>query len=351
MSTKCTLLVVDDESYILSTLVALLAPEFHVVTAQSAHAAQQVFAQQSIDLIMTDQRMEGCTGVELLQWVREHHPKTVRLLMTGYAELDDAVDSINRAHIYHYVLKPWRTEELFQILRNAAEKFVLERSRDQLLVQLQELNQELEHRVAERTRELERANRDLQQQAEEMKRLALTDPLTGLFNRRAMDGLALAELKRHARYQNPLAIGLLDVDYFRQVNSEYLHTGGDAVLVGLARILTNTVREVVDSVGRIGGEEFLIIARETNWEGAVGLAERIRSAVEETPIEYNGQQVRITVSIGFAVAEGNSNPDFPTIYSVAAGALSTAKKTGRNRCVIRKLEVEPRSELITPASI
>ncbi len=268
--------------------------------------------------------------------------------MTGYAELEDAVESINRAHIYHYFLKPWRTDDLLQVLRNAAEKFILERSRSQLLEELRSLNLDLEQRVTERTRDLERANRDLQQQAEEMKRLALTDPLTGLFNRRAMDGLALAELKRHARYQNPLAMGLLDVDLFRQVNSDYLHTGGDAALVGLARILTATVREVVDSVGRIGGEEFLIIARETNWEGAVGLAERIRATVANTPIDYNGVAIRITVSLGFAVAEGGLNPDFQTMYSLAAAALSTAKKTGRNRSIIHRLEPSEKTPADTP---
>ena len=91
----------------------------------------------------------------------------------------------------------------------------------------------------------------------------LIDPLTGLFNRRAMDGLALAELKRHARYRNPMSLGLVDVDHFKNINSTYDLVGGDEALKGLSRILTGTLREV-DSVGRVGGEEFLIIARETD---------------------------------------------------------------------------------------
>src|SRR4051794_22341707 len=79
---RCSLLVVDDEPYILPTLTALLAPDFEVVTASSAEEAETVFARQPIDVILTDQKMPGRTGVQLLEWVRDHSPQTVRLLMT-----------------------------------------------------------------------------------------------------------------------------------------------------------------------------------------------------------------------------------------------------------------------------
>src|SRR5207253_8860681 len=134
------------------------------------------------------------------------------------------------------------------------------------LDKLQTLNRELESRVAARTKELQEANFLLEQRARELERLAVTDPLTGLLNRRAMDELARFELKRHARYPSPLALGYVDVDHFKRVNTEYLLTGGDQVLRALARVLTASVREV-DSVGRVGGEEFLVIARETGTEG------------------------------------------------------------------------------------
>ena len=120
----------------------------------------------------------------------EVNPHTIRLLMTGYSELEDAVEAINRGHVYYYLLKPWRMQDVLQILHNAADKFTLERKREQLLRELQELNSELERRVAQRTSELEEANALLEQRARELERLALTDPLTGLFNRRAMDELA-----------------------------------------------------------------------------------------------------------------------------------------------------------------
>jgi diguanylate cyclase len=335
-SRKCSLLVVDDEPYILPTLSALLAGSFDVITADSAEAAQQVFAGRDVDLILTDQRMPRMTGIQLLEWVRDHSPKTVRLLMTGYAELEDAVEAINRGQVYYYLLKPWRTEELQQILRNAGEKFELERNRDQLLEELRRLNLELEKRVAERTRELEEANHLLQQRTRELEMLALTDPLTALLNRRAIDDVARSELRRHARYRSPLALGVIDADHFREINRRYLLPGGDAVLVDLARILTGSLR-TVDSVGRIGGEEFLVVAPETARDGAVGLGERIRATVESHAFKYQDESIQVTVSIGFAVADAGTGADYDQMKHLASAALSEAKAAGRNRCIVRAL--------------
>jgi diguanylate cyclase (GGDEF)-like protein len=318
---KCSLLVVDDEPYILPTLAALLGNDYEVLTASTVDAAQQLFAQRDINIVLTDQKMPARTGIELLEWVKGHSPRTVRLLMTGYAELEDAVEAINRGHVYYYLLKPWRIEELQQVLRNAAEKFLLEQSRDQLLSELKRLNQELEDRVTQRTRELEM--------------LAMTDPLTGLLNRRAIDNVAANELKRQARYPgSPLAIGLIDADNFREINRCYLHTGGDEVLRGLAKVLVTSLRSV-DFVGRVGGEEFLIVAPETHFQGAGVLAERIRATVERTPIWFRHQAISVTVSLGFAVAELGIGCDYDQMRHIAAAALNEAKATGRNRFVIR----------------
>ena len=334
---RCTLLVVDDEHYILTTLSHLLSGDFDVLTADSAEAAKELFARQPIDIILSDQKMPRTTGVQMLEWVRDNHPNTVRLLMTGYVELEDAIAAINRGHVYHYLLKPWRAEELRQVLRHAAEKFTLERHREELLEQMRQLNRDLEQRVADRTRELQESNHLLEQRSRELERLALTDPLTGLFNRRAMEELARFELKRHARFPSPLTLGYIDVDHFKQVNTAYLLTGGDEVLRGLARVLLGSLREV-DSVGRIGGEEFLVIARETNEKGAVILAERIRATVEQTAIEYMNHSISITVSVGFAVAEVGVPADYQDMTELAAGALRSAKENGRNRSEVRRIE-------------
>ena len=352
MSTKkCSLLVVDDEAYLLSPLAQLLGGDFEVYTADGAEAAQAVLTARPIDIILTDQKMPRVTGVQLLEWVRAYSPRTVRLLMTGYAEHEDAVEAINRGQVYYYLLKPWRIEELLQILRNAAEKFQLERSQESLLQQLRHLNQALEQRVAERTRELEEANflltqrsreleganQKLEQRNLEMERLAMTDPLTGLLNRRAIDQVAHAEIRRRARYHSPLAVGVIDVDHFKHINDTHLLPGGDFVLTHLARTLPTLLRSV-DSVGRIGGEEFLVVAPETTVEGAVRMGERIRSAVEETAFVYNGATIPVTVSLGFAVAETGARAEFERMKLVASAAMREAKAGGRNQAVVRVIE-------------
>src|SRR5207248_7064384 len=186
--------LVDDEPYILPPLAAHLGRDFEVLTADSADAAQAILEQRSVDIVLSDQRMPKRTGIQLLEWVRQHRPQTVRLLMTGFAELDDAVDAINLSRVYHYLMKPCRTEELLAVLRNAAEKIRLEREREQLIEELRRAKQELEERVRERTRELEETNHLLQQHAHKLEMLALTDPLTGLLNRRAIDEVAHREI-------------------------------------------------------------------------------------------------------------------------------------------------------------
>jgi diguanylate cyclase len=333
---KCSLLVVDDEPYILATLSALLRHDFELLTADSGEAAQQIFAQQSIDLILVDQKMPRMSGVQLLEWVRERSPKTIRLLMTGFAELDDAVEAINRGKVYRYLFKPWRADELLQILREAARTFQLERQNEELLQELRQLNLELEQRVQERTHKLEEANHELQQKNLMLEKLALTDPLTSLPNRRAVDRLAEAEIRRRMRYPSPLALGFVDADHFKDINSRYLIPGGDQVLMDLGKVLSASVR-TVDTLGRVGGEEFIVVAPETTLEGAIVLGERIRSAVEDFPFSYKGERIQVTVSAGFAVADLGVPADYDQLKDVAARALAKAKVTGRNRCFAHAL--------------
>ncbi len=337
---KCSLLVVDDEPYLLPPLSALLANDFEVLTADSAETAQRVLDARPIDIVLTDQKMPRLTGVQLLEWVRHKSPRTVRLLMTGYAEHEDAVEAINRGQVYYYLLKPWRIEELLQILRNAAEKFQLERRQEDLLEELRQHKLMLERRVAERTGELEAANVALQRALAEMEKLALTDPLTGLLNRRAIEDIAASELRRHSRYRGHLAMGIIDVDHFKHINDKYLYPGGDYVLVHLTRVLSGLLR-TVDSIGRIGGEEFLVVAPETTAEGAAVLAERIRSSVADAPFVYNGRPIAVTVSVGFAVAEPDSQADYKRMKLLASETVHEAKEQGRNRTVVRVLDPVP----------
>lgn len=330
---KCTLLVVDDEPYILTALTAFLKAEYDVVTADSAEAAREVFSTRSPDIILSDLKMPKTNGIQLLEWVRQEHPKTVRLLMTGYGELDDAVEAINRGQVFRYMFKPWKEEQLHDMLRSAARTYHLERSHEDLLEQLRAMNEQLEKRVAERTHELQQALAELEQKNSMLEKLALTDPLTGLPNRRAMDRLAERELRRRDRYPSGLSLGIIDVDHFKAINDRLLLPGGDSVLVDLARVL-QTAQRTVDVLGRIGGEEFMVLAPETGVDGAMVLGERIRTTVEGAKIFYKGEEIPVRISIGFAVTDEAGPVDYDTMKLAASEALSEAKRTGRNRVIV-----------------
>jgi diguanylate cyclase (GGDEF)-like protein len=333
---RCSLLVVDDEPHILATLQATLDGEFTVYTADCAAAAQSVFASHEIDIVLTDQKMPRVSGVQLLEWVRLHSPRTVRLMMTGFADLEETVDAINKGQVFRFILKPWRHDVLLDMLNSGARSFQLERSNEQLLEDLKRVNELLEKRVAERTAELQEVNAELEQKTKMLERLALTDPLTNLPNRRYMDRLAERELRRRERYPGALSVGMIDVDHFKSINERYLLPGGDKVLYELARVLNASLREV-DMLGRIGGEEFLVIAPQTSMEGAMILGERIRSTVEQAAFSYKDESIPVRVSIGFAVVEEGVAVDYETLKHEAASALAEAKKTGRNRCVFRSV--------------
>lgn len=355
---KCSLLIVDDEKYILSTLHACLHKEFEVHTTGSAEDAIGTFNGTEVNIVLCDQRLPGMSGVQFLEWVHQHHPKTIRLLMTGYAELEDAVQAINRGHVFRYLFKPWRLEGLVSVLRDAAKAFTLERSVEHLLEErrqsneelrrlnsellqhkdelvkrnedLRKLNQELEDRVEQRTHELH-------QKSNMLERLALTDELTGIPNRRAVEQILHSEIRRRSRYPSPLALGLIDADHFKNINSQFHLTGGDQVLICLAKTLTASVRNV-DTLGRVGGEEFLVVAPQTDVEGARGLGERIRTAAEHLVVHHQGNEIRVTVSVGIAVLETDCYLAPEQLWHESAIALSEAKARGRNCSVVRVAE-------------
>jgi diguanylate cyclase (GGDEF)-like protein len=163
--------------------------------------------------------------------------------------------------------------------------------------------------------------------ARELKHLATTDALTGIFNRHHFVERSEAELVRARRSGRPAAMLMVDADHFKQINDTFGHAGGDAALRALAHALRDAVRPT-DLLGRIGGEEFAILLPQTTCEGAVTLAERLRIAIVALAIEYAGRRVPLTISIGVA---GGEHADLTTLLRDADTALYLAKSAGRNR--------------------
>ncbi|MCX8024068.1 MAG: diguanylate cyclase [Thermanaerothrix sp.] len=167
---------------------------------------------------------------------------------------------------------------------------------------------------------------------EREKHLAITDELTQVYNRRYALQLAEREIERARRYQRPLAMILADIDHFKLVNDTYGHLAGDEVLRDLAQRCRRQLRDF-DVLGRYGGEEFLVVLPEADAEAALGVAERLRRAVAETPFNGGAHHIQVTLSLG-VVAFIRDHPDLNLWLTRVDAALYQAKASGRNRAVL-----------------
>jgi len=164
---------------------------------------------------------------------------------------------------------------------------------------------------------------------QEVKSLALTDPLTGLQNRRSLFDVGRIEFARSQRMNRPFCCLMLDLDHFKKFNDQYGHLIGDLVLQEFARRAKSSVREV-DLIGRYGGEELVIFLPETDLATAMQVAERLRKSVEKTPIQISDQELHLTVSIGVSRRDENTL-EVETLIARADQALYIAKHRGRNQ--------------------
>ncbi|WP_229262229.1 sensor domain-containing diguanylate cyclase [Duganella guangzhouensis] len=163
----------------------------------------------------------------------------------------------------------------------------------------------------------------------ELEKLATTDGLTDLLNRRAADLRLKAEWQRTRRSRHSAAMVLLDIDHFKQINDSYGHPGGDAALRHLANVMRSVMREV-DFAARYGGEEFLIVLPDTGEHGAYAFAERLRQQVAATPAQFGAQAIAMKISLGVAVVR-DDDASYERWFSRADRALYCAKQGGRNR--------------------
>jgi diguanylate cyclase (GGDEF)-like protein len=177
--------------------------------------------------------------------------------------------------------------------------------------------------------EFDAAQRALLEQKERFEKLALTDELTGLDNRRHFYALLEAEFKRSLRHQLPLSVLMVDLDHFKQINDGYGHCAGDRVLETFAELLKKSLR-AEDVIGRVGGEEFCVMLPSVGLSGAFVAAQNLRGAVENAQFSVGGRTIPVTVSIGVS-ERAPSFPDVVDMIRSADNALYRAKAKGRNR--------------------
>ncbi|HEU4371877.1 MAG TPA: diguanylate cyclase [Telluria sp.] len=197
------------------------------------------------------------------------------------------------------------------------------------------LHDSLEQRVAERTAQLEEANRKLAT-------LSATDSLTGLANRRHFDEALRSEWARASRIGQPLAVVMLDVDYFKKFNDRYGHQAGDSCLVRVAQALAASARRASDLTARYGGEEFSIVLPNTGADEARQIGEALRRAIEQLDIANEGAESgQVTISVGVAIQSGPGVADPDALMRLADAALYRAKDAGRNRVVLSESPLVP----------
>jgi len=327
LSNDSIILCVDDDSTVLNALRSMLSshfgPELQVEFAESGEEALEIEAElraqgRELGLVISDFMMPGLRGDELLVQLHERSPNTVKILLTGQSDMTGVKRAINDANLYRFLEKPFLNDDIVLTVRAAVRAYWQERDLIRQNAELRRMNAELENIVAARTQELVEKNRLLEV-------LSVTDKLTGLYNRRKLDELLDDELVRARRYKVDVSIIMLDIDHFKRVNDTHGHGVGDQVLVAMANKLREHTREA-DALGRLGGEEFVVVCRHSNVAGCLRTAMKLREAIAAHHFEGVGQ-----VTSSFGIAACRHDDTAATLLARADAALYRAKDAGRNR--------------------
>jgi len=221
----------------------------------------------------------------------------------------------------------------------AAQKAALKQEHEvrlakERIIELQEeANADLEYKVQERTLELEITLRELEEKNQELEAINTFDALTGIKNRRYFDKKYAAELRLSRRNQTELALAMIDIDHFKQVNDTYGHLAGDVCLHQVAQIIKNTLKRPSDEVCRFGGEEFAILMPQTDEQGATQVVEKIRQQIAQQAVIYEEDTIQLTISAGISSAIHDNDQLNNQLIDSADKALYSAKQSGRNKVI------------------
>lgn len=304
-NTPADILLVEDSETTATLLSKFLEDKYSLVKAKNgAMAWEMINEENNIGLVLTDINMPEMTGHQLLVEIRRS--KNPRISKTPVIVMTDADDNTDRNLAFS----------------NGASDFINKPIDEIELIARVNVHYTLSSTI----RELEVSHEALQQQA-------TTDPLTKLENRRAFFDQAEELHALHNRYGSTYSVLMLDIDYFKKINDNHGHDGGDKVLIAIAAVLKDLTRGV-DTVARIGGEEFAILLPDTNRLGTAVMAERVRSAIEMHTLDIDGTSLTITVSIGIASQDAEHTDSVRDLMLIADKRLYLAKDMGRNRIAV-----------------
>ena len=310
------ILIADDEVAIRKLVGEILAGDGHEITlAEDGEDALEKFKRSWHEIVFSDIRMPKMNGIELLAAVKGINANTQFVIMTSHASIDNSIEALKMG-AFDYILKPFEDLDIITEAANRAMANLSGIRRQQYLLDT-----------------LSRQNEELDTLNIKFLDLAIRDGLTGLFNRRYAQERLDQEFDRATRHARELSVLFMDLDNFKFFNDMHGHQAGDEILQILAGIMTQAVRES-DTLARWGGEEFIVIAPETNQEDACMLAERIKKSVVEHPFPNAAQQPLGIVSLSIGVASRSNETDSPEkLLGFADEAVYVAKDSGRNRTV------------------
>ncbi|MEO8698834.1 MAG: EAL domain-containing protein [Kofleriaceae bacterium] len=336
---KPIVVCVDDDRNNLHALGRVLRERCTVLLASDGlEALEHVNANPDVACVLADLRMPELAGAELLARVAEIRPQCRRAVVTAFPESDDLIAAINAGHLHYVITKPWKLQDLMQVVDQLVHTFTLERDNARLLAelrlaitQLRDHELVLEAQLEVRGREISAATEQLAQMGHQLDALTLRDSLTGLYTHRAFQERLREEVARALRYGQPMSLLIADIDGFAQVNYDLGYQVGDEILRRLAMVLQEAespdrVRSS-DIVARYSGEEFVVLLPETAKTGALTKAARLRDAVAGA-VMPEGRKMSISVGVA-CLPEDAADPE--GLLTAAEAAVRGAKRGGPGR--------------------
>jgi len=311
--TKVQVLVVDDDLSILGVVSEVLEDDgYEVSTAASGEEAVDLIRDGRFALVMSDIRLPGMNGVEVLEYVRRVSPRTNVIMITSHASLDTSIDAIKHG-AYDYLLKPFEDLSLISsAAKRAIDAFNLELERSQLI------------------RSLKLSNKELARLNGVLHGLAVRDGLTELYNHRYINELLDKHIAKSTVESVDLVLIFIDVDKFKDFNDEYGHQNGDVLLRELSALMRENVRNK-DVIARWGGEEFVILCPNTDENTGTTLADSLRQSIESHTFMKGVVQSGAPITISAGIAALSKYRKKPELIKAADSALYTAKENGRNQ--------------------
>lgn len=307
-------MIIDDNPENLKYLASIVKKSgYEYVMSLNGKQAFEFLKSEKPDIILLDIMMPEMDGYEICQKLKsDENTKDIPVIfVTAKTEIDEIVKGFEVGGV-DYVTKPFNSIILESRIRTHIE---LKRSKDKLKKYIAKL---------------EETNTILEEEKERSDYLANRDYLTGIFNRRYMVERMKEEHARFLRYKEIFAIGIFDIDNFKNINDTYGHECGDFILVSLTKSISESIRKI-DCFARWGGEEFIVMLPKTDLTGATVLFEKIREKVENTTYIYNDFNLNITFTCG--IAEISNEETIDNCIVRADKALYKGKISGKNQIV------------------